>query len=84
MTEDKPGRPSNDAAAIINGAYAVPFPETGTPISDPVAVYMIQEFPLPPSLPYVPSTWITTITPEMIRQIIREELERLLPKRKRR
>jgi len=82
MIEDKPGRPSNDAAATINGfgvgAYAVPFPEPGL-APEPVILYAVA-----PYYPPVPGAWVMTITPEMIRQIIREELERLLPKRKRR
>ena len=70
MIEDKPGRPSNDAAAA-NG-FGVPF-----------VVYMAQ---MEEPVPYIPAPapftpWVMTITPEMIRQIIREELERLLGKK---
>jgi hypothetical protein len=70
MPEDKPGRPSNDAAAA-NG-FGVPF-----------VVYMAQmEEPVPYTPAPIPSPWVMTITPEMIRQIVREELERLFPVKK--
>jgi hypothetical protein len=71
MIEDKPGRPSNDAAAASR-------------FLNPVVLYMAQ---MEEPVPYIPAPapftpWVMTITPEMIRQIIREELERLFPVKK--
>jgi hypothetical protein len=57
-----------DFTGMAVGAYAVP-------LNPPVVVYAVQMEPamtIGPTWPYVPQT----ITPEMIRVIIREELER--------
>jgi hypothetical protein len=65
---------------MVVGAYAVP-------LDPPVVVYAVQMEPettIGPMWPYVPPYVPQTITPEMIRTIVREELERYGKKRKKR